>query len=644
MIRIPATAHEILGDDGPRIGSPEEPTVIARHLVTARSGVEDCGSRLQQASSALAQARSEALGAVTARIGDRVSTGARALQQSLDTAVRAFERYAAAVDEIHRAALRVGDRVDGCLAVMRAQLRTLEWIAGECGVWLDFGWRPGPPLALPAGRTSALDLPGAEVAAALEAHARNQQLWAIAAARWREAGDGIDDALIEWRRLHTERCAAEHALLGALGDTALGQLIAVGEATRAGRRSSVAFGLTGQLWGEFRPPVSLATTHPLLERLIGDVRGADTWQRPPASEIVARNWAALSPFQQQRLIAEVPLVIGNLPGVPYPVRNEANRRLLMHYAVHREGLSAECVELLGELALVLAENPAGPPISIVALDLSGEVPMLALGYGDLEHSTSLTWQVPGMASDAHAALSTWNTASRNLQSQQEQLLVGAASGSAAGAAAVIAFLAYDTPDLVTVLSARSARVGSRRLAAELDGATAARRRTTPLATHAVVAHSYGTPVAANALIRTREPVQSFTMLGSAGLDDEWIRSLEQLHVERDAAGHPRVFTTMAPGDGLAPIGARLAGRLQPNPRAVLPGGTGIAGAHVFDSGGRGRLLATDGHSVIGEGTRDPLGTHASAGRGYLDAQTQSLRAVAAISLGVTEQVPGGIGR
>ena len=102
----------------------------------------------------------------------------------------------------------------------------------------------------------------------------------------------------------------------------------------------------------------------------------------------------------------------------------------------------------------------------------------------------------------------------------------------------------------------------------------------PLPTHAVIAHSYGTPVTANALTLTRYPVQSFTMLGSAGLDGKVVGTLSDLNIERDRWGAPRVFTTQAAGDQLAPLGAALSDRAQPNPGAVAAGQDHIPGAYV----------------------------------------------------------------
>lgn len=648
MIVIPLHAEEVLGEPSPICGVPDEAAQIAHYLRASQRGVTDFRASIREAQGTLERLHSAGVHTVTEKLSGQIAVGALAVEHSLEPAARACARYVAEVEQIHHAARLARQRAEDALAAIHRQHEIIAQIASESGIWLDFGWRVGPPLALPvsAAESARLGVAGDGAVNALAARALRAPMWEAAALRWRAELASIDGTVSEWQRLCDERRGAEQALRAALAETALGQLIAVSPATRAGQRTTIARSVTGELWGAALPTVSLALAHPLLRKLLGTDTGAHMWQSPPDPDIVARNWAALSLAEQQRLIAAVPAVIGNLPGVPFAARDQANRLLLEYYAVHHDQLSPECVELLGELAQVLRAEPHSPPVTLVALELSGKVPLVAVGRGDLDSAHHLTWQVPGMGSDAHDALATWHTVSGNLLAEQQLLLLQQQAGKDGSAepdtAAVIAFLAYDTPNLLTVLAAQAARAGSLRLAAELDGAAATRRQNVPLRRHTVVAHSYGTPVAANALTLTRNPVQSLTMVGSAGLDDEFVHDLRELLVDRDPAGQPQVYTAQAAGDLLAPIGAALADRAQPNASAVWLGGVHVPGASSFSAEGAGRLLPTDGHSVIGHGTRDLLGTRASAGHGYLDAHTQALRGVAATSLGFLDRVPGGI--
>jgi 3D (Asp-Asp-Asp) domain-containing protein len=95
----------------------------------------------------------------------------------------------------------------------------------------------------------------------------------------------------------------------------------------------------------------------------------------------------------------------------------------------------------------------------------------------------------------------------------------------------------------------AAQNGSWRFANELDGIHAA--RAAKPAYVSVLAHSYGTTMAADALTHTKYPVDSFTMLGSAGIDTQVVKSLSDLHVKQ-AGGTAAIYTTAATLDFLAP--------------------------------------------------------------------------------------------
>ncbi|AGW40685.1 hypothetical protein O159_04890 [Leifsonia xyli subsp. cynodontis DSM 46306] len=153
-------------------------------------------------------------------------------------------------------------------------------------------------------------------------------------------------------------------------------------------------------------------------------------------------------------------------------------------------------------------------------------------------------------------------------------------------------------------------------------------------------HSYGTTLASYALTRTDSRVSSFVMVGSAGIDTALVPSLAGVHADR-------VFTTSATADQLAPFGAELAGRAVPNPEVAHPTSPAIGGSTRFSSDGDGgALLRVDGHNPLGEARPVPLGrvfnTVPSAGHGYFDPRTQSLKNIAAISTGNLDEVSGAL--
>lgn len=203
--------------------------------------------------------------------------------------------------------------------------------------------------------------------------------------------------------------------------------------------------------------------------------------------------------------------------------------------------------------------------------------------------------------------------------------------------------AATTASSLGVLDGRGASTGANRLASELDANHATRDASGPVPPITVVAHSYGTTTAADTLTRTRHTIDSFVLVGSAGIDTTYVTNLADLNVT-DSDGKPGVYTTTAADDLLAPIGVDLSGRAQPNPEGANINGMSIAGAQSFSSdGGNGPgLKPVKGHNPLGEGTTttEPFNASPPQGNGYFDRGTQSLLNIAAITLGWPEHVDG----
>ncbi len=647
MSRIPRSAGEVLTGNSPIHGTAEESNLAARFLADVGRDVAQFRVGLDRSIEALETMRGLGVDMISGVLRERARVGALSLDRTATDGKAAFERFTDEIERIHGRAWRLVAQVDGYLDDIRRESRAITEIAEEVGVVAHYDWRLGPPRDLPAPQRTGGRIGEAETAEQVwrlrELHGFS---WSTSAERWAVASNGISRLADEWVGLADERLAAEHALATSLDSTAIGQIVVAAGGGATARRQSVAFAISGQLHGLSDDTVPLERSHPLLVRLIGTETGAGIWHAPPALEVVAARWAALPTGLQERLIAEVPWVIGNLAGLPIGVRDRANRRLMAHYAAHHDRLSPQSLAALRDLTAQLARKRVGAggeterPMQVVSLDLGGEVPMAVVSIGDLDAAQHATWLVPGMLSDAHSALTDWAGLSRVMLHAQRQALES--EGRGGEALAVVAFLGYDTPNLVTVLGPDAARDGARRLALELDGAAASHLHSGAQQEVGVIAHSYGTPTAANALMLTRYPVRSFTMLGSAGLDSGRVVALEDLLVARDSSGRPQIYSTMAAGDGIAPFGAGLSGRAQPNPESVLAGGSAIHGAYLFSSEGLGVLRATDGHSASGSGDRGPLGTNASSGQGYLDFGTQSQWNAAVLSIGLPEKVAGAL--
>ncbi|SEH67382.1 Alpha/beta hydrolase [Leifsonia sp. CL147] len=376
----------------------------------------------------------------------------------------------------------------------------------------------------------------------------------------------------------------------------------------------------------------------LLERLLpaemnlllaGDSATEQFWDHPPAPDVVAGWWNSLEPAIRDAFITDAPGIIGNLPGIPYSDRNRANL-ITLHDAMKNPNLTPEQKAVLKKMELALNPPVRGVPVQVVAFNLYAHPPMVAVGYGDLDTCSDTTWCASGMGFGAKDALDSWSDAAKNLWNAQKKL--------GEPHPGVVACLEYDNPDLAGVNVSDAAKDGARRFAAELDGDAAVRDVFGPgPAPINVVAHSYGTTMAAIALTLTHIRVDAFVMVGSAGIDTGLVPSLSKLHADH-------VYTTAASEDLLAPFGAALSGRAEPNPGVARPLDPSIGGATSFSSDGDGDLLRVDGHNPLGEKGHT---THSgfqnaapSEDHGYFDPRTQSLKNIAATTTGRLDQLSG----
>lgn len=629
MTWVPHDASVVLPPETPKAGGTGKVDAAAKYLGETAEDAGQFQMSVRGAQRELIGMKSAAVQKIEAKLGERLIPGAQTLQRSVSSAKAAFEAYAAEVSRINGDADGVVSSINEALGVIRGSAGKIEEISERIRSHVSYAWHEVPPGVMPepALGSGAKDLTAAEESAAVGTlRSMYEYEWLVAASSWHKALESVDAALVSWNQLIEDRKSAEGALVQALGRTDLGQLIALHGGSQKMPQFTIANTVAGELWGEESEDLTLAKDHPLLKNLIGTESGEHVFDSPPDPENVAANWSKLSDASKERLIDEVPWVIGNLPGLPYDVRDQANRKLLEYYVLHGDEMTAKCNAALDEVLIAISKDNGRPPVSIVALNFEGPVPKAAMGYGDLDTAKNVTWEVPGMFSDAHAALPGWDKASKNVYA--EQLTVLDRAGRKEEGNAVIAFLEYDTPDLVTVLAPGSAREGAKRIAAELDGTAATRNHNTPLPNLAVIAHSYGTTTAANALTLVTHSVQSFTMLGSAGLDGGMLDQFTDLKVDSDANGVQKIYTSMASKDKTAPFGSGLSNRLQPNPECALFDPT-IDGAQQFSSDGEGDFKATTGHDTLN-----------AEGGGYFDKDTQSLWNSAAVSVGEVSKAVG----
>lgn len=350
-----------------------------------------------------------------------------------------------------------------------------------------------------------------------------------------------------------------------------------------------------------------------LSRAGHDQRVAATAQDdPPTAAEVTTWWAGLGDEERRALATTAPSVVGNLEGVPYSVRDRANRAVLTAGLADQRA-SAARTAMLGQVRESLVHEPGAPQRYLVTLDTRG-AGRAAIAIGDLDTAADVTVVVPGMFFTVTGQMTDFTNTANDLYSEQATLAGVAAPGSGSGVA-VVAWMGYRTPDLSNILSLGLAKTGAERLERAVGGLRAIRDGEQPRVN--IVAHSYGSTAALMALSSGRMSADTLTVLGSPGSDVQTAKEL--------AVGAGQVFVGDAHSDPIAG-----SGYFGTDP------GSATFGSTVLDLAGG--VDTQDAGDVF----RRPVGHN-----DYLKPGTASLHDVALIAVGrgdlVREQVRRGEG-
>ena len=270
---------------------------------------------------------------------------------------------------------------------------------------------------------------------------------------------------------------------------------------------------------------------------------------------VSAWWAALTDEERQACIKRDPLKYGNLDGIDMASRDKANRMALYGYdtggnASIRLGSTGllqqaqdkldqaqaaydDCVGAHGEdsdeaKALKAERDRAGrdladlqkideqlrtkqasdeTPLSLLALDTSGEQVKAAVAVGDVDHAQHVANFTPGMGTNVRDSLDNYvDVADRMRANAAEQVEARQSE------IAVVAWLNYDAPTDVMktwdldVASTEKARAGADRLAGFLTGVRSWRDEQGGSLHLTSVSHSYGSTTAGLAMLQVGEGV------------------------------------------------------------------------------------------------------------------------------------------
>lgn len=360
---------------------------------------------------------------------------------------------------------------------------------------------------------------------------------------------------------------------------------------------------------------------------------SDLLAAPPAAAQVADWWATTDAAARQRLITAAPGLVGNLEGMPYEVRDAANRDVLAAGIARvtaqladgsagraaTEQLQAQ-LHMLQQVRDAVATGPSGLPRTLVALD-TADGGRAVIAVGDLATADFVSYLVPGMFYSVDSEVGSWAGAADQLAVDQaawlERLAPAQHSAGSAQTVAAVAWIGYRTPTVVNVASLDLAREGSEALTASLRGLEAARSGEADRPYLSILAHSYGATAALLALQENDVTVDALAMVGSPGSPAE---NVGQLRVRdgnvwvADAALDPVASTGVFGSHPLsAAYGAHhfgVDGAVDPFTRATLAPSLGhvdyfTAGSESFRNMaliaiGQGRLVLTADGTVAAE--------------------------------------------
>jgi hypothetical protein len=250
---------------------------------------------------------------------------------------------------------------------------------------------------------------------------------------------------------------------------------------------------------------------------------------PPTAVRVSQWWSATDAAARIRLIENAPGVFGNLEGVPYIVRDAANRRFLegrisaIEQTLADGGAGRAATEqlraqlhMLQQIEAAISPGGSGLHRSLVNLDPTGGGKAVIV-VGDLTSADYVSFLVPGMFYSVDSEIGSWTNAADQLavaQSEWLQRLTPAQHADTRQTVATVAWIGYQTPTVVNVASLDLARQGRDALTSSLRGLEALRGDNAPYIS--VLAHSYGATAALLALQDNDITVDALAMVGSPG--------------------------------------------------------------------------------------------------------------------------------
>lgn len=527
MAEVPLSAAAVLPAPSPVCGGDIDS--LCDLIADAEASATECQEHAGSADQALSSARGRAVRALEARLG-HLQHSASLVERSAASALLAAQGYARAVAQIHALAQAVEEEVGLLLVRVRTNVGVISEIAFRKGIGGGADWRTPPPLFMPVA-------PGApDPAAPTLANDADSFNWSQAVSAWTGALAQIDGACVRWRGLVTQREESERALVGALARTVL---VAAGPGGSA-PASAVVSSLTGLL--STARPWEPPSVRLLLGGTLTPAEAAQTWQQLEAEGTDLVD-----------LVDRYSCELAGLDGLPFAVRDQAARAALdyalsgtteLGHTFARLGLSPGDMSLADFRRDLVAVRDAvnqatdsatgtGAIVQLASLGVHDGAVTAAISVGDLDTASRVGVFVSGMNSSVRGMAYAFP----GIQEIQDGV----------GDVAMVNWIGYRSPSIAEEAFQNRAERGSWTLASFLDGITASRSGAPPTR-FALLGHSYGTNVAAEALKLGGHSVDTFVSIGSAGLKNG---------TTSGDLGVDEIHATHADGDNIAPFGQKF---------------------------------------------------------------------------------------
>lgn len=234
-------------------------------------------------------------------------------------------------------------------------------------------------------------------------------------------------------------------------------------------------------------------------------------------------WGALEAPVKARLITVAPGIVGNLDGVPFGIRDLANRERLgltirdlqqqLDTGVGR-GMNVEVTNHLHMLTQIrdALDAPVGDPErTLVSLDTAAPG-RAAIVVGDITTADYVSYLIPGMFFTIDGQVDYWADTATTLYKDQRAWLERL--GESGRTVAAVAWIGYQTPHLLNVGSLTLADEGAVYLTNAIQGLQTLRGNNQPYVS--IMAHSYGSTAAMIALQGGAFQIDALAVVGSPG--------------------------------------------------------------------------------------------------------------------------------